>query len=180
MSRSDEAIGCIGGCCVAFMVLCFMAYSYYSKDIELITTYLISPPEDAKLVQSQKMQAKKIQAAQSVRASKNNQQTNKAVVKEENNKKEPAQPQEMQVKQTLSESDKGFYAVVTRSVEIHKNDQITHEVELDKDGDGKPDFQAQFNGRAFLSLGQKVNLTSLMKHSSFKYFLALERQKENF
>ena len=141
--------------------------------------YLSSSKGD-KPAQSQKMQAKKIQAAQSVRASKNNQQTNKAVVKEENNTKEPAQPQEMQVKQTLLESDKGFYAVVTRSVEIHKNDQITHEVELYKDGDGKPDFQAQFNGRAFLSKGGKVALVSLIKHPSFKHFSALAHQKERF
>ena len=141
--------------------------------------YLSSSKGD-KPAQSQKMQAKKIQAAQSVRASKNNQQTNKAVVKEENNKKEPAQPQEMQVKQTLSESDKGFYAVVTRSVEIHQNGQITHEVDLDKDGDGKFDFQAKFNGPAFLSKGEKVALVSLIKHPSFKHFSALAHQKERF
>lgn len=141
--------------------------------------YLSSSKGD-KPAQSQEEQEKQTQVVQSVRASKNNQQTNKAVVKEENNKKEPAQTQEMQVKQTLSESDTGFYAVVTRSVEIHKNDQITHEVELDKDGDGKPDFQAQFNGPAFLSKGEKVALVSLIKHPSFKHFSALAHQKERF
>lgn len=98
-------------------------------------------------------------------------------------KKNQADEAEMNIsyeKQPFSESEKGSYAMVTRSVEIHQNGQITHEVELDKDGDGKPDFQAKFNGPAFLSKGEKVALVSLIKHPSFKHFSALAHQKERF
>lgn len=92
----------------------------------------------------------------------------------------PTQSPKVQVKQTLSGIDKSSYAVVTRSVEIHNNDQTTYEVELDRDGDGKADYRVKFNEAAFLSKGEKVNIVSLIKHPTFNNFSVLERQKENF
>ena len=141
--------------------------------------YLSSSKGD-KPAQSQEKQEKQTQVVQSVCVTEDEQQTSKTIVKEENSKKEPTQSPKVQARQNLSEIDKSSYAMVTRSVEIHQNGQITHEVDLDKDGDGKPDFQAQFNGPAFLSKGEKVALVSLIKHPSFKHFSALAHQKERF
>lgn len=156
-----------------------MYIGLFAVGITCLVTYLSSSKGD-KPAQSQEEQEKQTQVVQSVCVSKDEQQTSKTIVKEENSKKEPAQPQEMQVKQPFSESEKGSYAMVTRSVEIHQNGQITHEVELDKDGDGKADYRVKFNEAAFLSKGEKVNIVSLIKHPTFNNFSALAHQKERF
>ena len=156
-----------------------MYIGLFAVGITCLVTYLSSSKGD-KPAQSQEKQEKQTQVVQSVCVSKDEQQTSKTIVKEENSKKEPTQSPKVQAKQNLSEIDKSFYAVVTRSVEIHQNGQITHEVDLDKDGDGKADYRVKFNEAAFLSKGEKVNIVSLIKHPTFNNFSALAHQKERF
>ena len=98
-----------------------MYIGLFAVGITCLVTYLSSSKGD-KPAQSQEKQEKQTQVVQSVCVSKDEQQTSKTIVKEENSKKEPTQSPKVQAKQNLSEIDKSSYAVVTRSVEIHKND----------------------------------------------------------